>query len=85
MQTVLIYLFWFLRIYYYLLIASILLTWIPEVTRTEFYRYLRKLTDPYLRVFRGLLVFGMVDLTPILGILLYQFALSQLATIINSL
>lgn len=85
MEILLVLLYNFLRIYYFLLIGSILLTWIPEITQTQFYKYLRRLTDPYLRIFRGLLVIGMIDLTPILGLLIYQFALNSLAQIIIGL
>lgn len=83
MELLIIGVFYFLQIYYYTIIAAILLGWIPEITKTGFYAFLRRVTDPYLRIFRGLLVIGMVDLTPILGLLLYQFVMNAFAGIIN--
>ena len=85
MELLLIGLYYFLLIYYYTIIAAILLGWIQEIRTTGFYQFLRKLTDPFLNIFRGLLVIGMVDLTPIIGLFLYQYVLRQLAIIINTM
>lgn len=74
-----------LQIYYYLLIATILLSWFPELRQSNWYRSLVQLTQPYLRIFRGLLVFGQLDFTPILGFLLYQFGLAAFEAFVNSL
>ena len=85
MVSLLIVLYYALTAYYYVMIAYILMSWIPELRKTRFYEFLRNVTDPYLRIFRGLLVIGMMDLTPILGFLLFQFGLSALGQVINSL
>lgn len=61
--------------YYWVLIASVLLSWIPELRNTGLYRIIRGIADPYMRLFRGLLVFGMMDFTPIIGFLLYSWGL----------
>jgi len=74
-----------LEIYYYILIAYILLSWITELRNSRFYYYIRLLAEPYMRVFRGLLVFGMMDFTPIIGFLLYRYGLDQLVNMINRL
>jgi len=75
----------FLQIYFYILIAYILLSWITELRNSKFYYYIKLLADPYMRIFRGLLVFGMMDFTPIIGFLLYQYGLDQLNKMINML
>lgn len=74
-----------LQVYYYLLIATILLSWFPDLRQTNWYRSLLQLTQPYLRLFRGLLVFGQLDFTPILGFIFYQFGLSAFQALVNSL
>ncbi len=74
-----------LQIYYYMLIATILLSWFPDLRQTGWYQSLVQLTQPYLRLFRGLLVFGQLDFTPILGFILYQFGLSAFQAFVSSL
>ncbi len=71
-----------LRVYYWILIASILLSWIPDLKRSSLGRFIDRLANPYMRIFRGLLVFGMMDFTPILGFILYQIGLNYFAQMI---
>ncbi|MEC9484305.1 MAG: YggT family protein [Candidatus Izemoplasma sp.] len=70
--------YWLLRIYFYVLIAYVLLSWFPEFRQSKFYLYIYRLANPYMRIFRGLLVFGQMDFTPILGFILYQWGLDTL-------
>lgn len=84
MELILYGVYKFLQIYYYIMIACILLSWIPEVRSSKFYAMLNQITDPYLRLFRGLLIVGNFDLTPILGLMLYQFGLGALASVVAS-
>ena len=44
-----------------------------------------KIANPYMRIFRGLLVFGMLDFTPIIGFLLYTWGLNNLEAMISTL
>lgn len=74
-----------LEIYFYLMIATILLTWFPEATRTKWYQTLYKITYPYLRLFRGIVVIGQFDFTPIIGFLVYQLGLNAFAQLVASL
>jgi len=74
-----------LTVYYWILIAYILGSWIPELRKTKLYRAIYQLANPYMRIFRGLLVFGMMDFTPIIGFLLFQWGLSNLARMIETL
>lgn len=69
---------WALRIYFYILIAYVLLSWFPEFKNTKIASIIARLADPYMRIFRGLLVFGAFDFTPILGFLLFQWGLNNL-------
>lgn len=77
------YLYYALRAYFYVLIASVLLSWLPEIRRTRLGAFIDRLADPYMRIFRGLVVIGMFDFTPILGFLIYQFGLNQFAQMIQ--
>ncbi len=85
LRDILIVILWILEIYYWILIAYILGSWIPELRKTKLYQIIYKLANPYMRIFRGLLVFGMLDFTPIIGFLLYRWGLNNLANMINTL
>lgn len=84
METIILGLWWFLRIYYYVMIAYILMSWIPELRNSRLRTMLHQITDPYLRLFRGIIVIGQMDLTPIAGLLLFQFGLGALGQVIAS-
>ncbi|MDD3113062.1 MAG: YggT family protein [Candidatus Izemoplasmatales bacterium] len=66
-----------LRVYFYLMFATLILSWTP-IRNTRFYNVLEKITMVYLNLFRGWLVVGQIDLTPILGLILYQFILQMI-------
>ncbi len=78
-------LYYILNIYFYILIAYVLLSWVPDIRETKFYYYLHQIADPYMRLFRGILVFGQMDFTPIVGFLLYMFGLQFFQAFITSL
>ena len=85
MVLLLTIIYWILKVYYWILIAFVLGSWIPELRNTKIYQVINNLADPYMRLFRGLLVIGMMDFTPILGFMLYSFGLSYLAQMIGTL
>ena len=64
----------FLQIYLILFLIRVSLTWVPNVNwyGQPFYS-LSRLTDPYLRMFRGIVppLVG-IDISPILGFILLQ-------------
>ena len=74
-----------LQIYYYILIMYILLSWIPEIRTTKFYYYVHLIADPYMRLFRGIIVIGQMDFTPIVGFLLYGFGLNYFRAFVQSI
>jgi YggT family protein len=76
MLEFLYYAYLVLTAYFYIMIAYILLGWIPSVRSSRFYYYLSRIVAPYLGIFRGWFVFGGLDFTPMVGLLLYQFILS---------
>ena len=71
-------LYWLLMAYEGFMMISIVMSWIPPLYSTKIYRFFRKGTDFYLRPFRGLLVVGVLDLTPIIGFLIYNFGINCL-------
>ena len=64
-----------LQYYYYILIASILLSWVPDLKRSTIGQFIDKLANPYMRIFRGWIVIGVMDFTPIIGFIFYQYGL----------
>ena len=85
MVLLLEYIYILLQVYYWILIAYILGSWIPELRDTKLYKIVYQLANPYMRIFRGLLVFGMMDFTPILGFMLYSLGLNYLGQMIATL
>ncbi len=78
-------LYFILNIYMFAIIGYILLSWVPELRNSRIYAFLHQIVDPYLRIFRGFLVFGNFDFTPIIGILLLRFFLMFMADFIQTL
>lgn len=73
----------FLQIYLVLLFIRILLSWFPNINWYDPpFSILSQLTDPYLNVFRSVIPpLGGIDFSPMLAIILLQFAASLLSSI----
>ncbi|WP_341201758.1 YggT family protein [Planomicrobium okeanokoites] len=57
------------NIYFYLIIASVLMSWIPSIKESRFGQFITSLTDPYLDIFRKFIPpLGMIDISPIIAI-----------------
>lgn len=57
------------NIYFYLIIASVLMSWIPSLKESAFGQFVTRLTDPYLDIFRRFIPpLGMIDISPIIAI-----------------
>jgi len=66
-------------VYTWLLIVRILMTWFPIDPYNPLVRFIARVTDPFLNLFRGLLPpMGGLDLSPILAF----FALRLLRTLV---
>ncbi|HHU56428.1 MAG TPA: YggT family protein [Acholeplasmataceae bacterium] len=72
------FLYYILQVYFLFIVINIFITWIPVLYEYKFFRVCRNISDWYLGPFRGVLVFGPFDFTPILGLILYQTILSFL-------
>lgn len=56
-------------IYFYLIIASVLMSWIPSIKESRIGQFITSLTDPYLDLFRKFIPpLGMIDISPIIAI-----------------
>lgn len=67
-----------MNIYLYFMIIMIILSWIPGIYETGWYQKLSKISDFYIGRFRGVIVIGRIDFTPIIGFILYEAALQLL-------
>ena len=75
LNYVLIALYILLWVYHLILFISIILTWIPSALNTKVGSVMYEMSNWLLRPFRGWLVIGFLDLTPIIGILGLQFVM----------
>ena len=65
-------LYYLLAGYGFIMMLGVILSWLPGLQQYKIPRLIRKATNWYLWPFRGLLVIGMVDFTPAIGLILYQ-------------
>ena len=83
MYNLLVVVGYLLRAYYYILLIYVLMSWIPELRGTKFHKIIHSMANPYMRIFRGFLVIGMMDFTPILGFILYQIGLNYFSKMLH--
>ena len=75
----------FLKFYIILLTLRVYLTWFININfYTQPFQSLGKMTDPYLRVFRGIIppIIGL-DLSPLLGFILLTFLVDLFSSAAN--
>lgn len=64
-----------LELYSYALIVYILMSWFPGARESSIGEVLTRICEPYLAQFRRFIPpLGMIDLSPIVGIIILQFA-----------
>ncbi|MCM3225006.1 YggT family protein [Terribacillus saccharophilus] len=69
-------------VYSFALIIYILMSWFPGARQSAFGEMLGRICEPYLDVFRRFIPpLGMIDLSPIVGIIVLRLAESGLYTI----
>lgn len=73
------------NLYSWIIFIYVLMSWIPtrQGTLAEIERILGKICDPYLNLFKKLIppIGGMVDITPIIALLVLQFAVRLIVII----
>ncbi|KPV56997.1 cell division protein [Paenibacillus sp. A3] len=64
-----------IEIYQYVLIAYVLLSWLPSARESFIGEMLGKLCEPYLSVFRRFIppIGGMIDISPIVALIALRF------------
>lgn len=75
LNNFLICLYIVLWVYQAVIFISIILSWIPNAYSTKFGNVIYNMSNWYMRPFRGWLVIGFLDFTPIIGVLIYQYIL----------
>ena len=73
------------RIYTFVIIAYVLLSWLPNARDSFIGDILGKLVEPYLSPFRRLIppIGGMLDISPIIAIFALQFIAMGLIAVID--
>ncbi|NDI33653.1 YggT family protein [Chengkuizengella sediminis] len=76
-----------LQIYFYMIVAYVLLSWVPNARDSFIGELLGKAVEPYLSIFRKIIppIGGMIDISPIIAIFALQFAASGLVSVISFL
>ncbi|MFC4320257.1 YggT family protein [Litchfieldia salsa] len=70
--------------YSYALIAYILMSWFPNAKESGIGQFLTRICEPYLEPFRRIIPpLGMIDISPIVGILVLNFAIMGLNFLSN--
>lgn len=72
-------------IYQYLVIAYVLLSWLPSARESFIGEILGKLVEPYLTPFRRIIppIAGMIDISPIVALLALQFVIAGIKTVVG--
>lgn len=74
------------NIYSLLLLARILLQWFPVDPYNPAVQFIARITDPFLRIFRGLLPpVGMIDFSPILAFFVLRIAQNVVGQLLRGL
>ncbi len=82
MSNIIIGLYYILYGFSSLIFINIILSWFPSVYNYKIFRGLRRLTDTYMEPFQGMLVLGMLDFTPIVGIVVFDLILRAYVALI---
>lgn len=84
MSLLIVVLSYAVQIYIYMIIAYILMSWIPSLQHSTFGQLLGKVVEPYLAIFRKIIPpLGMIDLSPIVAIFALQIAFRGLIEVIR--
>ncbi|MFJ7667871.1 YggT family protein [Lysinibacillus sp. NPDC097195] len=73
-------------VYSFMLVAYVLLSWVPAAQSSAFGRFLEKLCEPYLGLFRKIIPpIGMIDISPIVAIFMLNFIKNGLFIVLQKL
>lgn len=73
------------RIYFYMILVYVLMSWVPNVRESFIGELLGKLVEPYLAPFRRFIppIMGMIDISPIVALFVLQLAQNGVYAIIG--
>jgi YggT family protein len=77
---------WMLQnIYFYMLIAYVLLSWLPNARESFIGELLGKLVEPYLAPFRRIIppIGGMIDISPIVALFALKYVVMGIIAILG--
>lgn len=70
-------------VYYYMVIAYILMSWVPQMRDTYIGHLLERLVEPFLAPFRRFIPsLGVIDISPIVALAALYFAQSGVTTLV---
>ncbi|AET61739.1 MULTISPECIES: YggT family protein [Paenibacillus] len=77
---------WLFQIYSYMIIAYVLMSWLPNARESVIGDLLAKFVEPYLSPFRRFIppIFGMIDISPIVALIALRFASYGLMSLISN-
>lgn len=62
------------EMYFYVIIAYVLMSWLPALQGSTFGQVIGKIVEPYLEIFRKIIPpIGMIDISPIVAIIALNF------------
>ncbi|MGE7913856.1 YggT family protein [Lysinibacillus xylanilyticus] len=74
------------KIYSYMLVGYVLLSWVPAAQDSAIGRFLKKVCEPYLGIFRKFIPpIGMIDISPIVAIFMLNFIENGLFIVIQKI
>jgi len=76
---------WLAQIYTFLIIAYVLMSWVPNLRESFVGEFIGRLVEPYLSPFRRIIppIGGMLDISPIIAIFALQFVAEGIKAIIG--
>ncbi|MCK9471301.1 MAG: YggT family protein [Bacilli bacterium] len=76
--TIIGILFILLRTYQGIMVLSIFMSWIPNARSTKIGILVGRASNWYLGYFSNILVFGGIDFTPMIGLILFEYLITML-------
>jgi YggT family protein len=71
-------------VYQYMVIAYVLMSWVPQMRETAIGQLLERLVEPYLAPFRRFIpTLGFIDISPIVALFALYFAQIGLVTLLR--
>ncbi|MFD2371085.1 YggT family protein [Brevibacillus sp. GCM10020057] len=73
-------------VYQYMIIAYILMSWVPQMRETGIGQLLERLVEPYLAPFRRFIPpLGFIDISPVVALIALRFAYYGLFSILTKI